>query len=171
MGIIDIVFICIIALGFISGLQKGLLASFLACIAMAGAWFIALGTYMNLAELLNGSRLQDWVVKFDVTDAASLSRIFGSVSFTAIFFIAYSALLLIVNLFNNVFRFPQIRVFDGFLGGIMGIGRAALLVLVAVSALQIVFGSVDMAEFVNTLLDGSVSGEIIKDINIINGII
>jgi len=171
MGIIDIIFICIIALGFISGLQKGLLASFCACCVMVGAWFITASSYLKLSSILTGSRLENWFNHAGVgSDTTAFADITNAISFALIFIIVFAALLLVVNLFNNVFRFPQLRVFDGLLGGILGIARAAVLVLVVVSALQIVFNAVEIT-VVTEQLDGSVIGKMIKDINILKSVI
>lgn len=169
MGIIDIIFICIIALGFISGLQKGLLASFLACVALAAAWFVASATYPQLASIMKGSQLDAWLVSFEVTDAKTAAAIFNCVSFALIFYLGYAAMLLLVNFMNNVLRFPQLRVFDGLLGGIFGIVRAALLVLVAIAAIKLIFSPVN-ASIVEKTLSDSVIGGMVKDIDVLKSL-
>lgn len=167
MGIIDIIFVCIILLGFISGIQKGLLASFFACVAMAGAWFASAATYTKLSSILVGSKLDNWLISFGVTEAATSKAIFEAMSFAFIFLAGFALLLLIVNLFNNVLRFPQLRIFDGLLGGILGIARAAVLFAVVIAAIRIVFVPVS-ADIVENLLNSSVVGGILKDFNILS---
>ena len=167
MSIIDIIFICIILLGFISGVQKGLLASFFACIAMAGAWFLSAASYTKLSSILVGSKLDNWLVSFEVTEAATSGAIFETISFAFIFIAGFALLLLVVNLFNNVFRFPQIRMFDRLLGGILGVARAAVLFAVIIAAIRLVFVPVN-AEIVDSLLNGSFIGGMLKDFNILS---
>ena len=169
MGILDIVFLSILALGFISGIQKGLLASFLACLAMAAAWVIGCVTYPSIAEILHGSQLNTWLVANEVMDAASITAIFNTVSFVAVFFIGFAFLLLVVNLFNNLFSLPKLRACDGLLGGVLGIARAAVILLVLLATIQQVFSPVDNG-MVNALLDESSLGRLMKDIDILKSI-
>lgn len=169
MGLIDIIFLCIIALGFISGLQKGMLASVLACVCMVGAWFAAQSLYPRLAAIMTGSQLDIWLQKFDVVDAATAKAIFNTVSFVLIFYIGYAALLLLVNFMNNVLRFPQLRVFDSLLGGIFGILRAAAIVIVAVAAIKLIFSPIN-TELIEKTLEGSVSGKLFSSIDLLKGL-
>ena len=61
MGIIDIVFLAILVIGFISGLQKGFLTSLLACAAMLGAYMIAVSLEGNLASAIMNTSLRSWL--------------------------------------------------------------------------------------------------------------
>lgn len=49
-------------------------------------------------------------------------------AFVVTFAVVYFAVLLVVNLLNNVFRFPQLRHLDWLLGGVFGVVRGAAVV-------------------------------------------
>ena len=63
MGLIDVILLAILALGFISGLQKGFITSILACLAMLGAWFIARAFYPELARQITGPTLSSGLLR------------------------------------------------------------------------------------------------------------
>ena len=68
MNAIDLILIAILALGFISGLQKGFLTSVLATFAFVGAWLIARAAGPQLAKLFLNSQFKSWLsinVSFD----------------------------------------------------------------------------------------------------------
>ena len=162
MGLIDVIFVCILALGFISGLQKGLLASVLACVAMGIAFAVARLEYSTVCGLLDNSNLKTWLAATQTLEDAEWTRIFNAVSYTFIFLIADAALLLVVNLINNVFRLPKLRGADGLLGGVLGIFRAALIVMIVVELLQLAFSPFN-AELVENLMADSVLGDILSE--------
>ncbi len=180
MGIVDILFIGILVLGFISGLQKGLITSFLACIAMAVASFLASGLRTSLVNALMDSDFRIWlqnslsdqiegiVTKFsnllqiDINGIDSLTvkfleKIFNIGSYVLMFALVFFAIMLVVNLINNVFRMPKLRVFDGFLGGLLGILRAYCIICLIVAALPVIIAPID-TEIVDTLLKESALG-------------
>ena len=65
--------------------------------------------------------------------------IFNVVSFSVIFAIAYAVLLLVVNLFNNVFRVPKLRGVDGLLGGVLGAVRGYAVICLVCAIIPMVF--------------------------------
>ena len=79
------------------------------------------------------------------------------VSFVIVFALAYAALMLLVNLINNMFRVPKLRGVDGLLGGIRGIVRAYVIICIAVAALQIALKPLE-SEFVLDLRQESALG-------------
>ena len=50
MNIIDIIFLAILGVSLISGMQKGFLASLLATFGFVGAWFLARSVCMTLSQ-------------------------------------------------------------------------------------------------------------------------
>ena len=79
-------------------------------------------------------------------------------SYVVVFFLAYAALMLIVNLINNMFRVPKLRGVDGLLGGLLGLVRAYVIICLVVAALKIVLGPLEGGEFVLKLLEESALG-------------
>ena len=157
MGIIDIVFLAILVIGFISGLQKGFLTSLLACAAMLGAYMIAVSLEGNLASAIMNTSLRAWLESNLEAEPAVWNNLFHVISFVIVFALAYAALMLLVNLINNMFRVPKLRGVDGLLGGILGILRAYVIICIAVAALQIALKPLE-SEFVLDLLQESALG-------------
>ncbi len=203
MNIINIILLAILLISFISGMQKGLLASLLATIGFVAAWLIAsslCGTLANhfmnsgfkdalsgldpfrelvaklgdnanavcngAASTLNGicETLTEASVPKAVVDAfrsnaaspafAALTisecltqtiwqSTFNVVSFAIVFAIAYAALLLVVNLINNMFRLPKLRGVDGLLGGILGLVRGYAVLCLIAAVIPMVYTALD----------------------------
>ena len=61
MNIIDIIFIAILGISLISGMQKGFLASLLATFGFVGAWFIAGALCTTLSQQFMTSSFQNWL--------------------------------------------------------------------------------------------------------------
>lgn len=61
MNIIDIIFLAILGISFISGMQKGFLTSLLATIGFVGAWIIARAACMTLSQQFMTSNFQKWL--------------------------------------------------------------------------------------------------------------
>ncbi|MBQ4227351.1 MAG: CvpA family protein [Clostridia bacterium] len=158
MGIIDIVFLAALVIGLISGLQKGFLTSVLACAAMFGAFLIAGALEGRLAEAFMNTSLRSWLEANLEAAPEVWSNLFHVLSYVVVFFLAYAALMLIVNLINNMFRVPKLRGVDGLLGGLLGLVRAYVIICLAVAALKIVLGPLEGGEFVLKLLEESALG-------------
>ena len=158
MGIIDIVFIAVIAIGFISGLQKGLITSALSLVAIMGASLIAGSLEGTLAaRLINADLYQDWMKTNMDFGPGEWETICHVLSFVIVFLIAWAALQLIVNLLNNVFRMPKLRVGDGVLGDVIGIISAYLIICFTVAVIRIVFKPLQ-GDLAGALLDESKLG-------------
>ena len=214
MNIIDIILLAILAIAFISGMQKGFLTSLLATFAFVGAWVVALSVYPSLAAHFMTSQFHDWIqanVSFDsllaplgVTKALCMNVVgqvdsitnaivsegvpqvianvfrdnigqfgqltvsqylsetiwqaaFNVVSFVIVFGIAYAALLLIVNLLNNMFRIPKLRGVDALLGGVLGAVRGYVVICLVMVVLPMAFTALD-SNVIKTLFDGSTVG-------------
>lgn len=61
MNIIDIIFLAILGISLISGMQKGFLASLLATVGFVGAWIIARATCMTLSQQFMTSDFRQWL--------------------------------------------------------------------------------------------------------------
>lgn len=214
MNIIDIILLAILAIAFISGMQKGFLTSLLATFALVGAWVAALSLYSTLAANFMASQFYEWLkinVSFDslisplgitktlcanvagqaesirntlvsggvpemvadvfrdnigaygsLTVSQYLSQtvwqcVFNVVSFVIVFGLAYAALLLVVNLFNNMFRIPKLRGVDALLGGLLGAVRGYVLLCLIMTVLPMAFTALD-SSVIRALFDGSSVG-------------
>lgn len=132
MGIIDIIIIAVLVIGFISGLQKGFITSLLACAALFGAFLIAGALEGKLFTAFMGTNVQKWLDRnLEVTP-----NLYHVLSYVVVFILAYCALMLIVNLINNVFRVPKLRGVDALLGGVLGIVRAYVIICVGVAVIN-----------------------------------
>ena len=156
MGIIDILFIAILLVGFISGLQKGLITSFLACIAMCLSSIIAGSTKNGLTQKFLSSDFRVWLEN-NVDIPLNSARLFSVISFILEFAFFFIAIMLVVNLINNVFRMPKLRVYDNLLGGILGIVRAYAIICLIVAAAPIVVEPVN-TQIVAQIFEESVLG-------------
>ncbi|MBR0107871.1 MAG: CvpA family protein [Clostridia bacterium] len=58
-----------------------------------------------------------------------LSTALNVICFVLMFVVIYAAVLLLVNLLNNVFRFPALRHADWLLGGVFGLVRGVIILL------------------------------------------
>lgn len=80
--------------------------------------------------------------------------VFHVAAFILCFIVIYLLCLLVINLIDHVFRFPQLRAVDWLLGGILGLVRGAvfaiLLVAVGLPVVQMI-----QPEFATTLQEGS----------------
>ena len=84
--------------------------------------------------------------------------IFNVVSFALVFAIAYAVLLLVVNLFNNVFRVPKLRGVDALLGGVLGAVRGYAVVCLVCAIIPMVFTALD-SSVINAFLADSTIGK------------
>lgn len=82
--------------------------------------------------------------------------IFNVVSFALVFAIAYAVLLLVVNLFNNVFRVPKLRGVDALLGGVLGALRGYAVVCLVCAIIPMVFTALDSSVIDAFLADSTI---------------
>ena len=159
MSILDVVFLVILFIAFISGMQKGLITSFLACVAMAGALLIARSLEPRLAASFMDSGFKNWLNENFAAEgqAIDFDQLFHVLSFVIIFILAYVALMLVVNLINNVVRMPKLKGVDAILGGILGLVRGYVVICITVAAVKIIFKPLESEgnNFVQQLIDDS----------------
>ncbi|MBQ6647190.1 MAG: CvpA family protein [Clostridia bacterium] len=159
MSILDIVFLVILFIAFISGMQKGLITSFLACAAMLGAFFIAMSLEGRLASSFMDSSFRTWLAEnfTEEGQAIDFDQLFHALSFVIVFILAYAALMLIVNLINNVVRMPKLKAVDSLLGGLLGLVRGYVVICITVAVIKIIFKPLESegTNFVQNLIDDS----------------
>ena len=159
MSILDLVFVVILFIAFISGMQKGLITSFLACVAMFGALMIAKALEGRLADSFMESGFKTWLSDNFAAEGQMIDfdQLFHVLSFVIVFILAYAALMLVVNLINNVIRMPKLKGVDALLGGILGLVRGYVVICIAVAAMKIILKPIDTEadNFVQNLIDDS----------------
>ena len=64
-----------------------------------------------------------------------LTTALNIICFILVFFVLYVAVLLLCNLLNNVFRFPALRHMDWLLGGVFGLVRGVIIVMLICSVI------------------------------------
>lgn len=82
-------------------------------------------------------------------------------SFVVMFAVIYAAVLLLINLLSNVFRFPALRHMDWLLGGVFGLARGAVIVMLIFTILPAVtsmLGSMDIVLLDDMLAKSKLSG-------------
>lgn len=84
----------------------------------------------------------------DYLDRTVWTAAFKVLAFVLTFLVLYWAATLLVNLLNRVFRFPVLRGFDWLLGGVFGLARGLVIVVLLLSILPMVLSAVvpSMAE-------------------------
>lgn len=217
MNIINIILLAILLISFISGMQKGFLASLLATLGFVAAWLIASSLCSTLANHFMNSSFKEALAGLDpfrelvaklgenanavcngaasslngicetlteasvpkaVIDAfrgnaasASFAALtigecltqtiwqstFNVISFVIVFAIAYAALILVVNLINNMFRLPKLRGVDGLLGGVFGVVRGYAVICLIAAVVPMIYTALD-SSVVQTLFADSSMG-------------
>lgn len=76
------------------------------------------------------------------------------ISFLLIFAVCYVVALLVVNLLNNVFRFPLLKHLDWMLGGVFGLVRGGFVVALLLGVAPLILSMLPFKE-VQTILDTS----------------
>ena len=136
MGIIDIIFLAILVIGFVSGLQKGLISSLLMFAALCLASLAAQALEPALTDRLMDTSFAGWL-QVNLEEG-----VFRAGSFTVLFAILYAAFMLVVNLINNVFRLPKLAGADAILGGIIGIVVSYAIICLIVAVLPVLLDPV-----------------------------
>lgn len=72
-----------------------------------------------------------------------LETVLNVASFVLMFIVIYAAILLIVNMLNNVFRFPALRHLDWLLGGLFGLVRGAVIVMLIFAVIPTVSSALE----------------------------
>lgn len=121
MNIIDIILLAILAISFISGMQKGFLTSLLATFGFVAAWVLASSVHMTLSSQFMSSQLLKWLnanVSFDsfLANLGSVGQeycrdIIGSVKAISQELSSQNMPAAIVNAFEaNIAAFPTLTV-------------------------------------------------------------
>lgn len=98
-----------------------------------------------------------------------LTSALNVVSFIIMFAIIYIAVLLVVNLLNNVFRFPELRHLDWFLGGVFGMVRGAVIVMLIFAVIPTVSSALESMNIslLSDLVNASTFGKFFESSNLV----
>jgi uncharacterized membrane protein required for colicin V production len=97
---------------------------------------------LNLSTLADYLGQTIWVAAINV------------LAFLLIFAVCYLVVLLVVNLLNNVFRFPLLKHLDWLFGGAFGLARGVFVVMLLLGVAPLILSMLPFKE-VQTLLDAS----------------
>lgn len=102
-----------------------------------------------------------------------LSSVLNIFSFIVMFALIYMAVLLLVNMLNNVFRFPVLRHIDWLLGGAFGLVRGAIIVMLIFAVVPTINSALESMEIslLSDMMNESVLGTFIQDNNLISNAI
>lgn len=102
-----------------------------------------------------------------------LSSVLNIFAFIVMFALIYAAVLLLVNLMNNVFRFPLLKHLDWLLGGVFGLVRGAVIVMLIFAVLPALSSGLHSMKIdvLSDLLAGSTFATILQDNNFVSGLI
>ena len=102
-----------------------------------------------------------------------LTTALNVICFVVMFIVIYIAVLLIVNLLNNVFRFPVLRHFDWLLGGVFGLIRGLVIVMLIFSVVPTIATALDNMKItgLTELLNASKIGSIFQNSNFVTNIL
>ena len=90
-------------------------------------------------------------------------------SFVLMFIVIYAAILLIVNMLNNVFRFPALRHLDWLLGGLFGLVRGAVIVMLIFAVIPTVSSALESMNIslLSDLVSASTFGKFFESSNLV----
>lgn len=95
-----------------------------------------------------------------------LLSLINVVSFLVMYAVSYIVVLLFINLLNSVFHFPLLRHFDSLLGGVFGIARGAIIVMLILAAIPI-FEAVLQIDFLDKMIaEASLAAYFSRDVAI-----
>ena len=103
----------------------------------------------------------------DYLDQTIWQAVFNVVAFLLCFIALYALVCLVVNLLDHVISFPQVRGFDWLLGGIFGLARG-LVVVVLVLCLLPAIVQVVSPEFADNLRTGSALYSYVMQMDFLN---
>lgn len=98
-----------------------------------------------------------------------LTSALNVVSFVLMFIVIYAAILLVVNMLNNVFRFPALRHLDWLLGGVFGLVRGAVIVMLIFAVIPTISSALSSMniDLLTDMINESTIGKIFEDHNIV----
>jgi len=103
----------------------------------------------------------------DYLDQTIWQAVFNVLAFVLAFIVIYAVVSLVVNLLDSVIRFPVMRMFDWLLGGICGLVRGLVVVLLILCILPSVVSLIS-PELTQSLLAGSTLYSFISQLDILN---
>ena len=91
------------------------------------------------------------------------------ICFLIMFIVIYIAVLLVVNLLNNVFRFPALRHMDWLLGGLFGLVRGLVIVMLIFAVVPTIASALSSMkiDLLTDLINESRIGKIFQDSNFV----
>ena len=91
--------------------------------------------------------------------------------FILMFVVIYAAVLLIVNMLNNVFRFPALRHLDLILGGIFGLIRGVIIVMLIFAVIPTISSALSSMKItmLTDLIEASRIGKLFEQSNFVAG--
>ena len=98
-----------------------------------------------------------------------LETVLNVASFVLMFIVIYAAILLIVNMLNNVFRFPALRHLDWLLGGLFGLVRGAVIVMLIFAVIPTVSSALESMNIslLSDLVSASTFGKFFESSNLV----
>lgn len=90
----------------------------------------------------------------DYLDQTIWEAVFNVLAFLVIFLVLYALVTLVVNLLDHVISFPVLRMFDWLAGGVFGVFRGVVLVVLALNLLPGIISLVN-ADLVQSLISQS----------------
>ncbi len=99
-----------------------------------------------------------------------LETVLNVAAFVLMFIVIYAAILLIVNMLNNVFRFPALRHLDWLLGGLFGLVRGAVIVMLIFAVIPTVSSALESMNIslLSDLVNTSTLGKFFENSNLVS---
>ena len=91
-----------------------------------------------------------------------ISVIIHIVSYVGVFFAAYLAFTILMNLIHYVFRFPALRKFDSLMGGVFGLARGVFLVYIIFALVPIFMTVVPFPQLAQAVEESQFGGMLIN---------
>ena len=109
------------------------------------------------------STMNDYLTQTLMTTALNI------ICFVVMFVVIYAAVLLIVNLLNNVFRFPALRHLDWLLGGVFGLVRGLVIVMLIFAVVPTIASALSSMKItlLTDLINESRIGKIFSNSNLV----
>ena len=98
-----------------------------------------------------------------------LVSVLNILSFIIMFAVIYAAALLLVNLLNNVFRFPMLKHLDWLLGGAFGLLRGLVIVMLIFAVIPTISSALESMDItlLTDMINESRLGILMKDHNLV----
>ena len=102
-----------------------------------------------------------------------LSSVLNIFSFIVMFALIYAAVLLLVNLMNNVFRFPILKHLDWLFGGVFGLVRGAVIVMLIFSVVPTICSALESMDIplLTDLMNQSRLAVMVQENNMVSNVI